>query len=97
MTELGARNVHPPRARITNKIFTHPAPISQRVKARYDVLCENMVHRRGFEPRSPVFKAGRDNHYTTGEPYFRIVRYILLLHVDLLCSFDITGHYSDPN
>ena len=31
-----------------------------------------------------------------GEPYFRIVRYILLLHVDLLCSFDITGHYSDP-
>ena len=31
-----------------------------------------------------------------GEPYFRIVRYILLLHVYLLCSFDITDHYSDP-
>ena len=26
---------------------------SQRVKARYNVLCENMVHRRGFKPRSP--------------------------------------------
>ena len=31
-----------------------------------------------------------------GEPYFHIIRYILLLHVNLLCSFDITGHYSDP-
>ena len=31
-----------------------------------------------------------------GEPYFRIVRYILLLRVNLLCSLDITGHYSDP-
>ena len=30
---------------------------SQRIKARYNVLCENMVHRRGFEPWSPVFKA----------------------------------------
>ena len=70
-----------------------------------------MVHRRGFELRSPAFKADmHDNHYTTGEstasadeiaqlifitslrswgrilagePYFRIARYILLLHVDI--------------
>ena len=26
------------------------------VKARYNVLCENMVHRRVLEPQSPTFK-----------------------------------------
>ena len=25
-------------------------------RARYDILCENLINLRGFEPRSPVYK-----------------------------------------
>ena len=42
---------------------------NQRVKARYDVLCENVFHRRE-SVRTPVscVQVRRDNHYTTDEP-----------------------------
>ena len=30
----------------------------------------------------------------TDEAYFHIVRYVLLLHINLLVYFDIAGHYS---
>ena len=54
---------------------------SKRIKARYNVLCENMGRQRELEPRSPAFKAD-----VMTATYFHIVRYILLLHVYVLCA-----------
>ena len=91
--------------------------VGQCVKARYNILCKNMVHQRRFELRSSAFKAlRRDNHYTTGttlmsalnvgeqgsNPHWWTIFSHSTLYLAftcwliLLCSFDITGHYSDP-